>query len=86
MPRFFSDYAAQNDGRQPFLDPVMAGRLEFGRKQPQSAYDAAVQAKDMFTKWVDDALFATNDDEHTIPILIFPQSWGQPNYRDVVAQ
>ncbi|KAI9887011.1 MAG: hypothetical protein M1823_001155 [Watsoniomyces obsoletus] len=83
MPKFLFDYAAQNDGRQPFFDPVMAGRLEYGRKQTRSAYDEAVKGQEMFTKWVEEALFATNDDKDTIPILIFPQSWGQPAYRDV---
>lgn len=83
MPKFFSDYAEQNDGREPFIDPVVRDRQEFGRSQSKESFDAAVQAKEMFSKWVNDFLLATEVDGKIIPILIFPQSFGRPNYRHV---
>ncbi|KAI9794231.1 MAG: hypothetical protein M1816_006157 [Peltula sp. TS41687] len=80
MPKLISDYGRQNDGRYPPIDPVVLARQEFGRKLPKEKFDAAVEAKDMFTRWVDEVLLARNDSD-VIPILIFPQSFGKPKYR-----
>lgn len=84
MPKLISDYGRRNDGRYPPIDPVVLARQQFGRDQPKENFDAAVQAKEMFTQWVDDVLLARKD-HNVIPILIFPQSFGKPKYRGNVS-
>lgn len=77
---FTHDYQKAHSGRVPYIEPKTRARLEFGSQVTDQQYDDAVKAFHMFANWVRDVLFATEDGE--IPILIYPQSWGLPNYRD----
>ncbi|KAI9794894.1 MAG: hypothetical protein M1833_007341 [Piccolia ochrophora] len=91
IPNFLDSYANQHAGRKPYIEPIALARQTFGRSLSQSDYDAAVAVKDMFAKWIDTVLLAapTNDDDaetSTVPILVFPQSFGIPAYRDVYTE
>lgn len=79
---FIDMYQDRNNGKIPFIDPIVKARLDFGRKlRPTQAVDAT-QSADMFSKWVKEVLFETADIKTELPLLIFPQSWGRPEYRD----
>lgn len=78
---FITDYQAAHDGRKPFIEPIVQARQEYGRQITAVEYEKAVVSLKMFSKWVLDVLFATSDAAE-IPLLLFPQSWGQPDYRD----
>ena len=77
---FIADYRVENNGRMPFIDPVVKKRTDYGRTIKPSQYTEAVETAKVFSKWVTNTLLATSEGE--IPIVIFPQSWGLPSYRD----
>ncbi|KAF2493173.1 amidase signature enzyme [Lophium mytilinum] len=79
-------YAAKNSGRAPFIEPILAARLEYGAKVTSAETAAAEKALKSFGDWVNNFLLAPSEDEDpdTIPILVFPQAWGTPAYRDQV--
>jgi Asp-tRNA(Asn)/Glu-tRNA(Gln) amidotransferase A subunit family amidase len=77
---FIEKHKALHDGRVPFLEPVFRRRYEYGAQVTQSEFDAAVQDFQKLQAWLRNVLFSSEPDE--VVILIFPQSWGTPNYRD----
>ena len=78
---FIADFKAANNGRSPFIDSVVKARQSHGRSTTALQYETAVQSAKTFSQWVRDTVFAkTAEDE--FPLLIFPQSWGSPSYRD----
>ncbi|KAI9846951.1 MAG: hypothetical protein M1838_001087 [Thelocarpon superellum] len=78
---FIREYRKQNDNRSPFIEPVIRERQQFGREQTEETFDAAVRCGTSFSKWVNEVLL-TSADPDEIPLLLFPQSFGIPNYRD----
>ena len=82
MEPFIADYKAANNGRLPFVDPIVRRRQQWARQVTPMQYEAATASLQMFARWVQDELFRTSDNQ-TIPIIMFPQTWGQPDYRDV---
>ena len=77
---FIADFQATNHGRSPFIDPVVKSRQAHGRRISTAEYEAAVQSAEMFSKWINESLFAKPDEEE-LTLLIFPQNWGRPDYR-----
>ena len=77
---FIADFQAANNGRSPFIDPVVKARQAHGRRISTAEYEAAVRSAEMFSKWINESLFATPDEDE-LTLLIFPQSWGRPDYR-----
>ncbi|KAI9670874.1 MAG: hypothetical protein M1817_003759 [Caeruleum heppii] len=82
ISKFLADFRLTNGGRLPFIDPIVLARQQFGRQQTREAFLAAVRAKSVFAQWIRDVLLAV-DDARTTPILVFPQSFGLPSYRDI---
>lgn len=78
---FIADYQTAHDGRKPFIEPLVQARQEYGRQITASEYEQAAESLKMFSKWILDVLFATSDAAE-VPLLLFPQSWGQPDYRN----
>ena len=77
---FIADFQAANHGRSPFIDPVVKARQAHGRRISTAEYEAAVWSAEMFSKWINESLFAMSDEDE-LTLLIFPQSWGRPDYR-----
>jgi hypothetical protein len=48
---FYADYAAQHDGRTPFVDPAPLTRWAFGESYPASALTDAITNKTLFMNW-----------------------------------
>lgn len=78
---FIADFKAANNGRSPFIDSVVKARQNHGRSTTALQYETAVQSAKMFSHWVRDTVFAKSAEDE-FPLLIFPQSWGSPSYRD----
>ena len=78
---FIADFKAANNNRLPIIDPVVKARQDHGRSTTTQQYKTATSSALIFSQWVREILFAkTSEDE--LPLLIFPQSWGSPTYRD----
>ncbi|KAI9841235.1 MAG: hypothetical protein M1837_000900 [Sclerophora amabilis] len=82
---FLKDYREKSGGRTPFIDPLVLSRQRFGRDQTRETFDMAMEARAVFSQWVTEVLLRTADSEE-IPILVFPQSFGTPNYRDTLVK
>lgn len=81
---FITDYKAANNGRLPFIDSAVKARHDYGRSTTSQQNETATQAAKTFSRWVWEALFAakSSPEDEIFPLLIFPQSWGIPTYRD----
>ena len=78
---FIADYKSSNDNRLPPIDSVVKTRQDHGRSTTTQQHETALSSAQLFSHWVREILFAkTSEDE--LPLLIFPQSWGSPTYRD----
>ena len=78
---FIADFKAANNSRNPPIDPIVKARQTHGRSITKTQHDTATTSAHTFSHWVRETLFArTSQDE--LPLLIFPQSWGTPSYRD----
>ncbi|KAJ5780122.1 hypothetical protein N7457_005282 [Penicillium paradoxum] len=82
---FYADYAAQHDGRRPFVNPGPLARWAWGQKNGGNAgYDESFKNKTIFKDW-----WATNgygkSDSKTCSegIYIYPYSIGETQYRNV---
>ena len=78
---FINDYKASNTGHAPAIDPIVRARQAEGRQITSSQYAAAVQSAELFSHWIINILLAPSEKDQ-IPLLIYPQSWGTPSYRD----
>ena len=79
---FIADFRAANNDHTPFIDPVVAARQAHGRKLTPQQYQAALQSAKIFSQWFRTVVLAKRTLDE-FPILIFPQSWGAPIYRDM---
>ncbi|KAI1762651.1 amidase signature domain-containing protein [Hypoxylon sp. FL1150] len=88
---FFREYQAAHSGRIPFIEPITKARLEYGSKVSKPDYDNSVAALKAYATWVNEVLLPpaspardtdADCDTVTISLLIYPQSWGVPHYRD----
>lgn len=88
---FDKAYHACNGGRAPFIEAVTKARLKQGSQVEDSKYVEAVHFLNLFGLWVYEKLlpspFAVGQRQYStdtleIPLLIYPQSWGNPQYRD----
>lgn len=83
---FIASHKATRYGKTPFVDPIVKARHDHGRQITPSQFAAAVESAKVFSKWVCKVLFATSDAHAEIPLLLYPQSWGRPDYRDDLAE
>jgi Asp-tRNA(Asn)/Glu-tRNA(Gln) amidotransferase A subunit family amidase len=89
---FDKAWREQHNGAAPYIEPIMKARIKYGKQTTKADYDMALRTFDIFAKWLRETLFntkpvsnnSTNEQNTTeeIPILIYPQSWGTPSYRD----
>jgi len=78
---FIADYKAANDGRAPYIDAIVKRRQDHRRSITRSQYEAAIESAKVFSQWFRDIILAKSA-ENEFPLLVFPQSWGSPTYRD----
>ena len=78
---FIAEFKAVNNSRSPAIDHVVKARQDYGRSITTSQYNTAVHSAKVFSQWLREVIFAKSA-ENEFPLLIFPQSWGIPVYRD----
>ena len=81
--QFLKDYAAANSGASPAVCPIVKARLEHGCTMTEDRVAASLLAMRTFTQWVGNILFGPFEEE-AIAIMVFPQSFGVPSYRDEI--
>lgn len=86
MNLFIASYKATQNGKTPFVDPIVKARHDYGRQITASQFAAAVESAKVFSKWACNSFFTSSSAEGEFPLLVFPQSWAWPNYRDALAE
>jgi hypothetical protein len=79
---FLADYAAANDGRTPFIDPVPEYRWGYGRSKNTTLEDA-VHNKTIFQDWWNESVIPKNEETCSESLLLYPGTLAMPNYRNV---
>ena len=80
IEQFYADYAAQFDGKEPPIASIVKERLQYGQNLTIQDFTQALKAMRSFQKWVKTVVFGAYDEE-AIALMVFPQSFGIPNYR-----
>ncbi|KAI1103862.1 amidase signature domain-containing protein [Jackrogersella minutella] len=89
---FVQDYQAAHSGRMPFIEAITKARLEYGARVSETDYEESVATLTTYATWVHEVLLPppstspNTSNTHTIPLLVYPQSWGTPHYRDDVSR
>ncbi|KAF7508712.1 hypothetical protein GJ744_008959 [Endocarpon pusillum] len=78
---FLASYASSHSGAAPQLSDIVSKRLEYGRSLTHAQIAQHLDSMAVFARWVENVLFGPPDEE-AITLLIFPQSFGVPDYRD----
>jgi len=79
---FIADYAAANDGRTPFLDPVPKFRWAYGASNA-TTLDQGIYNKTIFKDWWNTDVIKPNADSCSESLLLYPGTLATPNYRNV---
>ncbi|KAL4781350.1 amidase signature domain-containing protein [Aspergillus varians] len=81
---FFTDYANQHDGRQPFINPGPLVRWAWGQENGgDAAYTTALTNKTIFKDWWESEGYGvTNEESCSQGIYIYPYSTGKTQYRN----
>lgn len=77
---FIADFRTANQGRSPFIDPIVKARQDHGRQISTAQNAAAMETAKIFSALVKRSLLAQSN-ESELPLLVFPQSWGRPEHR-----
>ena len=80
---FIADYVRQNAAKMPFIEPIVAARIAHGRSITPNQISAALESMQTFRHWVNTILLGPPE-EDAIALMVFPQSFGRPSYRDEV--
>lgn len=83
IDEFIEEYKRQNSGQEPAISEIVKARLDFGRTVTPDAVAKSLDSMQAFRQWTEQTLFGAYDQNSTT-LLIFPQTCGQPDYRDVV--
>lgn len=82
---FYKDYAAEHNGRHPFINPGPLKRWEWGQDNGgDSAYNVALKNRTIFRDWWETEAYGKAD-PHTCSegLYIYPYSKGETQYRNV---
>ncbi|KAL1859100.1 hypothetical protein Plec18170_002214 [Paecilomyces lecythidis] len=83
---FYADYAAEHNGRRPFINPGPLVRWAWGQQNGgAAAYDVAVKNRTIFKNWweSENGYGTTNEETCSEGIYIYPYSTGETKYRNV---
>lgn len=79
---FYADYAAANDGRRPFIDPVPLTRWAWAEALGPSAEAQALSNKTVFTEWWNSTVMLPSDESCSESLLLYVGADGGTNYRN----
>jgi Asp-tRNA(Asn)/Glu-tRNA(Gln) amidotransferase A subunit family amidase len=73
----------QRYGKTPFIEANTKTRLDYGASVSDADLQASIKALEAFSSWVNQVLLPRPiDHDGEIPLLLYPQCWGRPQYRD----
>ncbi|KAI1860850.1 uncharacterized protein JN550_011165 [Neoarthrinium moseri] len=79
----FAQQYQQRHGRPPFIEEITQARLDYGASVSDSDLEQSIETLHAFAGWVNKVLLpAPGVESEEIPLLVYPQSWGRPQYRD----
>ncbi|KAK6212264.1 hypothetical protein LQW54_005395 [Pestalotiopsis sp. IQ-011] len=81
---FRREYVARH-GKMPFIEQSTSKRLAYGASVSGPEMQASFKALEAFSGWINDVLLprpSSDADDGVVPILVYPQTWGKPSYRD----
>jgi hypothetical protein len=81
---FFKDYAVQNGGRQPYINPGPLARWQWGQIHAKDAdYAQALRNISTFKDWYETEGYGRHDpDSCSEGLYVYPWSTASPSYRD----
>lgn len=81
---FYSDYAAKNNGKRPFVDPSPLIRWAYGQKNLSSnAEETAIANATIFKNWWETKVILPSEESCSESLLLYVGSDGSPSYRNV---
>lgn len=83
---FAREYKARH-GQPPFIEATTKARLDYGASISDEELQDSIKAFESFANWVNEVLLPhpSSAEGQEIPLLVYPQSWGRPQYRDDLA-
>nr|ADI24964.1 unknown [Penicillium aethiopicum] len=79
----YSDYAAANGGRMPFIDPVPLLRWDWGLGYPESQLETEIRHKDIFTNWWNSTVQVSDEETCSDSLILYIGTEATPLYRNV---
>ena len=80
---FFEQFAQENGGRTPFIDPAVQTRWDYGLSLPPGRHDEAIANKTTFMQWFSSQVIHTVPDTCADAIYLYPQSSGEADPRNL---
>jgi len=80
--KLFADFAAQNDGRNPHINPAVLERWHFGQSQGPTAFAEEVSHQQTFENWTANNFLLADNQSCSDSLYLYPQNAGQYNSRE----
>ncbi|KAK8865571.1 hypothetical protein IAR55_000715 [Kwoniella newhampshirensis] len=81
--QWFEDYASQNDGRTPFVDPSPSTRWGWGRNLTEAEFNASSTEKQTWKNLIDSQVLVSDNTSCSSSLVVYPYGLGNTNYRNV---
>ncbi|KAL2871248.1 glutamyl-tRNA(Gln) amidotransferase, subunit A [Aspergillus lucknowensis] len=78
----YTDYAAANGGRRPFINPVPLSRWNWGLGYPESQLEAEIEKKEVFTAWWNSTVQVSDPETCSDSLILYVGATASPNYRN----
>jgi hypothetical protein len=78
----YSDYAAANGGRMPFIDPVPRSRWDWGLGYPESQLETEIENKNTFTNWWNTTAQVFDEETCSDSLILYIGTEETPLYRN----
>ncbi|KAJ6191412.1 hypothetical protein N7519_001433 [Penicillium mononematosum] len=78
----YSDYAAANGGRMPFIDPVPLSRWDWGLGYPESQLETEIEHKNIFTNWWNTTAQVFDEETCSDSLILYIGTEATPLYRN----
>ena len=89
---FIRKYQQINAGKTPYIEPPTKERLAYGARVTPDDIQTSSDVVRQYATWVNETLLPAppdtpgEDQVLEVPLLIYPQAWGKPQYRDEVVK
>lgn len=79
----YTDYAAANGGRKPFINPVPRSRWDWGLGYPESQLDTEIEHKNTFTSWWNTTAQVFDEETCSDSLILYIGTEATPTYRNI---